>query len=244
MTSDRIPGTPEPRVTEDDYFSWRAVDHDTYRHYRVPAYLLEVLKNRNASVLDFGCGFGHLLSGLRELGFVRLEGADINAKALSRGRSLGFVIHDPNDEDFYEKHAGRFDFVIVSHVLEHIPKDMIIPQLKRLRALLTEGGSLFTMVPNAQSNTGSYWAYEDFTHHTIFTSGSLFYVLRAAGFSQVTFVDIDCTAGQKAIKRMARRVLLAVYRRKLAFWNRVTVSAFHAPSPQIFSYEIKALARK
>ena len=72
-----------------------------------------------------------------------------------------------------------------------MPKHEIIPLLIKVRSLLTQSGSLLVMVPNAQSNTGSYWAYEDFTHHTLFTAGSLYFVLRQAGFDSVEFVDPD-----------------------------------------------------
>ncbi|MGC9101323.1 MAG: hypothetical protein ACP5HC_08750 [Caldisericum sp.] len=41
------------------------------------------------------------------------------------------------------------------------------------------------MVRNVQSNTGAYWAYEDFSHFTLFTSGSIYYVLKMAGFDEI-----------------------------------------------------------
>jgi hypothetical protein len=154
-------------------------------------------------------------------------------------------VHDLTSEtDFYDKNAGSYDFVIMSHVLEHFPRNEVINQLRLVRKVIKVGGVLIVMVPNAQSNTGCYWAYEDFTHHLLFTSGSLYYVLKASGFSSVEFIDTDCTAGITSLfKRAARRILLRLYRWNLGFWNKVTGSAYHAPSPQIFSYEIKALAR-
>lgn len=80
----------------------------------------------------------------------------------------------------------------MSHVLEHLPKDMIIPVLQKIRdSLLNKDGELCIMVPNAMSNTNCYWAYEDFTHNTLFTPGSLLFVLREAGFSDITFLDPD-----------------------------------------------------
>jgi hypothetical protein len=100
----------------------------------------------------------------------------------------------------------------------------------------------FVYVPNAQSNTGSYWA-EDFTHHTLFTSGSLYCVLSKAGFAQVEFIDADCTAGMRPRRRWLKRRLLTIHTANYRSWNRVTFSATHPPSPEIFSYEIKAVAR-
>lgn len=232
-------------MVKDDYFSWRRVDTAMHETYTVPAYLMQVLPDRDAAILDFGCGLGQLIMALRQSGFSRLEGADISSQALNTLRERQITAHDLTQEpDFYDRHAGAYDVVIMSHVLEHFPKEATVPQLKNIRRLIKSGGALIVMVPNAQSNTGCYWAYEDFTHHVLFTAGSLYFVLKASGFSSVELLDPECTAGiSSPVKRALRRLLLRLYRRNLAFWNRVTGSAFHGPSPQIFSYEIKALAR-
>ena len=97
-------------------------------------------------------------------------------------------------------------------------------------------------VPNAQSNTGSYWAYEDWTHTVLFTTGSLFYVLRAAGFANIEFIDIDCTLEISKIKALIRIFFLIIYKTQIRFWNIITGSSYHQPSLEIFSYEIKAKA--
>ena len=226
-------------------FALRNVDSENYDEYQMPAYLKAVLTDSKARILDFGCGFGQMISALKLNKFENVEGADIDASAIKFLREHDIAVHDLTSElDFYDTHQGGFDYVIMSHVLEHFPKSEIITQLQRLKNILKPGGALIVMVPNAQSNTGCYWAYEDFTHHLLFTSGSLYYVLKASGFSSVEFLDIDCTAGtQSSIKRVARRFLLRLYRWNLGFWNRVTSSAYHDASPLVFSYEIKALAR-
>jgi len=232
-------------MDEDDYFALRNVEAKSYEGSALPAYLTKVLTDPDKHILDFGCGFGQMISTLKHNGFSSVEGADINSAAICHLRDRQIIVHDLKSEaDFYDMHAGSYDFVIMSHVLEHFPKSEVINQLRQIHKILKSGGTLIVMVPNAQSNTGCYWAYEDFTHHLLFTSGSLYYVLKASGFSSVEFIDIDCTAGTRSIlKRVARICLLRLYRWNLEFWNKVTGSAYHAPSPKIFSYEIKALAR-
>lgn len=143
-------------------------------------------------------------------------------------RERQITVHDiSTDNDFYDKNADKFDYIIMSHVLEHIPKNEIINLLISIRKLLKYNGHLIVMVPNAQSNTGCYWAYEDFTHNLLFTSGSLYYVLRAAGFSNIDFLDIDCLSDSTGIKRYLKKWLLALYRFNYHFWNKVTSSSFH-----------------
>jgi Methyltransferase domain len=132
----------------------------------------------------------------------------------------------------------------MSHVLEHFPKDEIVPTLQKIRPMLNDGGRLLVIVPNAQSNTGCYWAYEDFTHSTLFTAGSLSYVLRLAGFKTVTFMDVDCMYGRGFRGKVIRKFLSMIYRKNMNFWNWVTNSSYHLASERIYSYDIKALATK
>ena len=228
-----------------NYFEYRQVRPGDYAGFVLPTYLKSVLAaTSNPRVLDFGCGFGQMLNALRIAGIEEAEGVDVEPEAIKFCRSQGFRCVDGRAEsDFYQERCGYYDLIIMSHVLEHFPKEEVIPQLEKLRGLLKKNGALVVMVPNAQSNTGAYWAYEDFTHHLLFTSGSLYFVLRAAGFRDVEFLDIDCTAGLPAWKRLPKRALLKAYTANYRFWNRITTSAVHQPSPLVFSYEIKALAR-
>ncbi|MCS7232153.1 MAG: hypothetical protein RMJ67_08465 [Elusimicrobiota bacterium] len=138
----------------------------------------------------------------------------------------------------------KFDVILLLHVIEHIPKDKVIETLSLIKKdFLAQNGMALIAVPNAQSNTDCYWAYEDWTHTTLFTSGSIYYVLRAAGFTEIEFLDIDCTLGLPIHKKLIRKFLLKLYIANKNFWNRVTSSSYHKPSPQIFSYDIKVKAK-
>lgn len=228
-----------------DYFKFRQVSPDFYENYPLQPYLAEILNNTELRILDFGCGFGQVLMALRKLGFKNIEGLDIEPEALEHCRLQNLACFDGSENvTFYETHEGVYDYIILSHVLEHIPKNLMITQLQKIKTLLKPDGGLIVAVPNAQSHTGAYWRYEDFTHHYLFTSGSLYFVLRAAGFKEVRFLDIDCTAGASWLKFLVKKVFLPIYVFNYWFWNKVTTSAIHSPSPMIFSYEIKALAKK
>lgn len=228
----------------DTYFSLRNIAAQDTESLILPAYMAPLLPPPSSKILDFGCGFGQVLKSLHAKGYSNSSGADINSEAIEHLRLKGIAVHDMAEEfDFFERNEKQFDFIIMSHVLEHIKKTEIVSMLKNIRSLLSKNGQLLIMVPNAQSNTGAYWAYEDFTHETIFTSGSLIYVLRAAGFKHVNFIDEDCTAGLSAYRAFLKKILLQLYKANKFFWNKVTSSSFHAPSPQIYTYEIKALAR-
>jgi|SRR4030095_259978 len=227
----------------ENYFNLRG---DSFGGFELPAHIFEILpKDKNAAILDVGCGLCKHLSKLKELGYENLLGIDVAGEAVSEGGKYGIEVIKIDDIiKFSSECKKKFDFIIMAHVIEHIEKQKIIPTLKSIASLLNPNGSFYSVVPNAQSNTGCYWAYEDFTHHTLFTAGSILYVLKAAGFERIRFLDISSLSGLKNIKKIMRKILLRIYVLNFTFWNRVTDSHFHNPSPKIFSFEIKVLAQK
>lgn len=230
----------------DDYFKFRNVTTGYYSEFHLPAYLKKVLPvEREDAILDIGCGLGQMLKALGAIGYGNLSGVDISQSAVASCRAEGLNVDRIESIAEFRPEAGkRFDFIIMSHVIEHIEKPEIVATLRAIKThLLNEGGQLVIMTPNAQSHTGCYWAYEDFTHSTIFTAGSLYFVLKSAGFEQVDFLDSLGTDGSSVAGRLLKNALISLYRMRLAFWNQVTGSSFHKPSPQIFTFELKALAR-
>lgn len=240
----------------DNYFQARGVQASMYENFRLPMYFKEVLEgiDEGARILDFGCGFGQTLCAIKTAakenaggGNINVPkspylcGIDINKHAIESVRQAGIeCLYVENILDFIPQE--KFDLIIATHTLEHLPKDSIIPTLVHFREhVLKENGRIFVAVPNAQSHTGCYWAYEDFTHNTLFTTGSLKYVLAMAGFSDTKIIDKDALANTKGLKKIIRKALLQLYYARTKLYNRITNSAFHAPSEISFSYEIKAL---
>lgn len=228
-----------------DYCRFRKIDGHMYDNFVLPAYLGEVLPDRKSAILDIGCGLGQFMDALGREGFLNVTGVDVSEEAVRHCLNKGLKAERIQGIESFCMSAGRkYDFIIMSHVLEHIEKPLIIPSLKLIRErLLNAEGEVLIMVPNAQSNTGCYWAYEDFTHHTLFTAGSLYFVLKSAGFESIDFLDPDGLEGSRFPFRWLRKILLSAYRTNKMFWNSVTSSSFHKPSPQIYTYELKALAR-
>jgi SAM-dependent methyltransferase len=229
-----------------EYFTARKVSPAIYVNVQLPAWLLQILAgDTSLRILDVGCGFGQMLTALRNEGFQFLSGVDISLQAIEHCQSEGFDVTTVDIANSSLNTTNKFDVIICSHVIEHIEKSKIISVLANLRMYLSERGRLILLVPNAQANTGAYWAYEDFTHTTLFTSGSVYYVAKMAGFKSINFLDTDCTMGggkrHKYIIWPIVRLLLWLYKSNRHFWNYVTGSAYHAPSHEIYSYEIKAI---
>ncbi len=229
-----------------DYYLNRMIDKEYYDSYKLPKYLLNILSKLDLqkNILDIGCGPGRMLSAIKNRGFKNICGIDINDKALDICRQVNIPVKQISNIKTFES-SVKYDLIIMNHVLEHIEKQQVISTLKHIRTNLLNNvpnSGLFISVPNAQSNTNSYWAYEDFTHSTIFTSGSLIYVLKESGFKNISFIDIDSTAELSFFTKKIRKLFLKIYKSNKKFWNKITASSYHKPSPDIFSYEIKVFA--
>ena len=228
------------------YFALRNVSPGDAAAAPLPHYLRGRLpEDRAAPILDIGCGFGQVLLPLQRAGYTDLAGIDVSPEAADYLGRFGIPVDRRDVLDVLrDAPSRRYAFVAMTHVLEHLEKPSIVPALAAIREkLLRPGGALFVRVPNAQASTGCYWAYEDFTHSTLFTAGSLSYVLRAAGFASIEFLDSYDLELSRFPRRQVRRALLRLFDLRMRFWNRVTNSAFHAPSPVIYSWELRCLAR-
>jgi SAM-dependent methyltransferase len=228
-----------------EYFKLRSIDEQTYNNYMIPYYMDNILpKDKNTSILDIGCGYGQMLASLKRKGYTNLHGIDVAPDAVDfcQRQNLDVVAVD---DIVYFNNTEKYDLIIMSHVLEHIEKSKVIEILKHIRTkLLKSGGAFLLMVPNAQSNTGAYWMYEDFTHYTLYTAGSVLYVLKAAGFADIKFLDSDGVESAGTwYGKLIRKFFLKIYDFNKYFWNKITLSAYYRESPRIYTFELKVYAK-
>lgn len=87
--------------------------------------LAELIREPDASVLDFGCGTGHLCAVLRqERGFTgRYTGYDLSGEALTLARQRHAGAHFEQRDVFREGVGGHFDYAVVSGVFNNRVSD-------------------------------------------------------------------------------------------------------------------------
>lgn len=143
--------------------------------------------DRNARVLDIGCGMGELLFFLKERGYARLEGVDVSAHLVEYCRQLvGCTVHCTGDlEGFLGARQGQFDMIYLGDVIEHFPKPALFPILDGIRQALRPGGFLLVRTNNAAGVAGMYLRYTSLTHELCFNERSLRKVLETAGFKTI-----------------------------------------------------------
>jgi SAM-dependent methyltransferase len=140
-----------------------------------------------ARILDVGCGMGHFLQYLRIRGYQNIVGIDISPDqvAFCRSRKLENVELVEDVFGYLERHAGTFDLLNMSDVIEHFTKDEIVRLLLVAKEALNSGGRLIIRAPNIAGICGLYGRYIDFTHEIAFSEQSLRQVLLATGFQDI-----------------------------------------------------------
>ena len=135
--------------------------------------------------LDIGCGSGRFLSLLRRYGW-DVVGVDISpAAATAAQAAYGIVVH-VGELDQVPLEENSFDFVHMSHVIEHVAHP--VATLQRVAALLRPGGRLYIETPNIES-IGFRWCrtrwfpLETPRHLWLFSPATLQAALRQAGLS-------------------------------------------------------------
>jgi len=157
--------------------------------------------DREAPILDIGCGFGFALRALRNLGFKKLTGLEMSPQQAGYCREAGFNVEvTGNTAAWLRSHPGQFAFVVLLDVLEHVPVEEQIDFTRAIHEALQPGGKVFMTVPNASAIIASRWRHLDHTHHTCFTEHSLHFVFLNAGFKSL---DVEA---EKGIGRFPRSV--------------------------------------
>lgn len=142
-------------------------------------------KDKNAWILDIGCGTGFALNAIRQAGYVNAKGIDADPGQVKIAKDHYLPVeHVPVEHttEFLQGFAGRLQTVILLDVLEHIPKSRTLHFLREICAALAPGGCLLCQVPNALWVLSSYSRYLDWTHECSFTTESLTFVLENSGF--------------------------------------------------------------
>lgn len=139
---------------------------------------------RDATVLEIGCATGELAAATRRvLGVARYEAIELSPAADKAEAHVDRLYRAPLrallDGGEIE---GRFDLILISHVLEHI--DDPAAELRAMEQLLNPGGAIFLEVPNG---AGHRWLPIDDnrSHLHFFSATSLLRTLAGQGLEAV-----------------------------------------------------------
>jgi SAM-dependent methyltransferase len=173
-------------------------------------------------VLDFGANWGYATYQLREAGFDAV-GYEISQPRAAFGRA-NLAVEIIDESAALDRHAGGFDAIFTSHVLEHFPS--LAGVFERFHRLLKPTGSALIFVPNAGGSNarryGANWGPMICEKHPLALTRDFFApALAGAGFGRTVFDSdpygdetLDLLAGRRAESATLDGDELMVYARK------------------------------
>jgi 2-polyprenyl-3-methyl-5-hydroxy-6-metoxy-1,4-benzoquinol methylase len=161
--------------------SWLKFDGDQYFLGRAPY-------ERGLSLLDYGCFEGRQLKLFKRCGYTT-KGLEINPEAAEIARLQGLDVTVSSLDEFADKNVGKFDIVIMSQVIEHLPDPF--HALNQISKILKRDGKVRISCPNYKSfyrsiflRNWSNWHVPFHLHH--FDSNALIGLLQKANF-EITY---------------------------------------------------------
>jgi 2-polyprenyl-3-methyl-5-hydroxy-6-metoxy-1,4-benzoquinol methylase len=147
---------------------------------------------RDAQVLDIGCGSGDLVALLGREGYRHVIGVDTSAEQVALAAHRGIAgVRQGDLFEMLQSAEASLDAVIALDVLEHFRPEEAIRVLDYVARALKPGGRFVARTPNAVSPFSGRYRYGDLTHGVSFTTRSLRQALNAAGFSHMAFFPVN-----------------------------------------------------
>lgn len=199
-------------------------------------------KDRQASILDLGCGYGAILYFAQEAGYTNIRGIDGSIQQVAAARGLG--IECVEEGDLFNTLANLKDSsqncIITFDVIEHFTKEELLPLVDEVFRVLQPDGRWIIHTPNGESPFAARMRYGDLTHELAFTRTSLAQLLLSSGFRRVkSFEDVPIPHG---IKSTIRWILWQIIRASLSFY--IAVETGETADQQIFSQNFLTVAMK
>jgi SAM-dependent methyltransferase len=161
--------------------------------------------DRDARILDLGCGHGVLVHFAREAGFRNVSGVDRSAEQVAEARRLGIdgVVQGDLMDTLRSLPDGSHQTIVAFDVIEHFTRDELLPLVDEVQRVLRAGGRWIIHTPNADSPFFGRIRYGDLTHEQAFTPTSIAQLLFASGFSDVDcFEDAPIAHGVRSLLRL------------------------------------------
>lgn len=142
--------------------------------------------NKNAIILDIGCGNGGFVYFLHKQGYIDSHGIDISLQQIDEGHKLGISNIECVDlYTFLSERINCFDCIIARDVLEHFKREDIFRILFLVNNSLKKDGVFIMQSPNAEGIFYSSILYGDFTHEIAFTENSIKQIFSNTGFKNI-----------------------------------------------------------
>jgi len=160
--------------------------------------------DRNAAILDLGCGEGALCHFAQLAGYRNVMGIDRSPAQVTAARRLQIAGVKKGDllEALHSLPSQSQDMVVAFDVIEHLTKEELLDCVDHVHRVLRPGGKWIIHTPNGESPFAGRARYGDFTHELAFTRASLTQLLLASQFAYIAcYEDAPIPHGMKSAVR-------------------------------------------
>jgi SAM-dependent methyltransferase len=198
--------------------------------------------DRNAAILDLGCGHGALIHLARQAGYRNLRGVDSSPEQVAAAKELRIEGIEQGDvmEALAKEPDEALDCLIAFDLIEHFNRNELISLVDEVHRVLRSEGRWIIHTANAESPFGMRSRYGDLTHELAFTRTSLSQLLLSSGFSR-----LDCYEDKPiphGAKSAVRWMFWKAIRSFLSFY--LVVETGDIGSDAIFSQNFLAVSFK
>lgn len=164
--------------------------------------------DKNAKLLEVGCGYGRYMAALSEMGYTNCYGIDLSSEQVAYAKTM-LQLNNVEQADALEWLDGKdamFDCILGLDILEHFPTDDLLKLGEKMRKALKPSGTVIFQVPNGMSPLNPI-TYGDLTHVRAFTPQSMQQFLLHVGLVPTGYFEIPPYV--HGIKSAIQRVLWA-----------------------------------
>jgi len=148
--------------------------------------------DKRAAVLDIGFGGGKFLAACLKLGYSNLSGAEFGIEHKAHVKkwnpeAIQLFAIETNIGDFLSGRKEQYDFIHLSHVIEHIPKYSLLWVTDALFWALKPGGTVLLRTPNMEGPCANSSFYVTLAHEYGFSGSNFRSLLHICGFDDIRF---------------------------------------------------------
>jgi 2-polyprenyl-3-methyl-5-hydroxy-6-metoxy-1,4-benzoquinol methylase len=192
------------------------LNNEMSNHY-LEQYKSLLPKNKSAKILDIGVGEGWFSSICYKLGYEHIELADYGCAAkfsdvkdnLEPIKELHNVETSIKNLLQNEKFHHKYDYIHMSHVIEHIPKYDLIATMDILNKALCKNGKLILRTPNLLGPNPFYSLYCTAGHEYGFVPTNLTQFFEISNFEGIQIHDLQIN--NKGFSQLLGGILRKIY---------------------------------
>ena len=199
--------------------------------------------DKNAHILDIGFGSGWFIAACIRLGYNNIYGADFFGKDKTKNivnscKSIREIYDiDKNIGQFLCENNKKFDFIHMSHVIEHIPKYSLLYITDALYKSLSKNGTLLLRTPNMEGPAAHSSYFVTLAHEYGFSSRNIKSLLHISGFDEITFHSFNHIDNLK-------QLIGYIIRKPILFYAKIKNRLFGVGDDTSYDSELIVTGRK